>query len=193
MINLWAIRLGIYLFYRINKIGRDKRFDEIRIDFFKFSGFWLLQAVSVFVILLNCLLLFSKDLSVLSFNYLSIVGVLVWLVGLLIESVSDCQKFNFKNQNKNTWTNIGLWKYSRHPNYFGEMLCWIGIFVFSIFYLNLMFVLLSLISPLLIILLLRFVTGIPTTEKRLDDKFKNNKEYKKYKQKTNLLLPIKLK
>jgi steroid 5-alpha reductase family enzyme len=193
MINLWAIRLGSYLFYRINKIGRDKRFDEIRNNFYKFSSFWLLQAISVFIILLNSLILFSKDLSFLNFNYLSIVGVFIWLTGLLIESFSDIQKFNYKKNHKNTWTNIGLWKYSRHPNYFGEMLCWVGIFVFSVFYLNVMNILLSLVSPLLIILLLRFVTGIPTTEKKQDSKFKNNKEYVKYKEKTNLLLPIKTK
>jgi steroid 5-alpha reductase family enzyme len=193
MINFWGIRLGFYLFYRINKIGRDKRFDKIRIDFFKFSGFWLLQAMSVFIILLNSLILFSKNLSFISFNNLSIIGVIIWFIGLLIESVSDIQKFKFKKNNKNTWTNTGLWKYSRHPNYFGEMLCWIGIFVFSIFYLDFKYILLSSISPILIIILLRFVTGIPTTEKRLDIKFKNNKSYKEYKQKTNLLLPIKIK
>lgn len=192
MILLWALRLGSYLFYRINKIGRDTRFDDIRNNFFKFFMFWFLQGVSVFIILINSLFIFSSK-SNYTFNYLSLIGVAVWALGLSIEGISDIQKFKFKQNNKGKWINSGLWKYARHPNYFGEMLCWIGIFIFSSFYLNLTQIVYSLISPLFIIFLLLFVTGIPTLEKKYDVQFKDNKEYWLYKQKTNLLLPIKLK
>jgi steroid 5-alpha reductase family enzyme len=191
MILLWALRLGGYLFYRINKLGKDTRFDNIRNSFFKFLGFWVLQGISVFVILINSLLVFNTNN--LLFNYLSLVGLFIFILGLSIEGISDIQKFNFKQKNKDIWINEGLWKYSRHPNYFGEMLCWIGIFVFSSFYLNTMNIVYSLISPLFIVFLLLFVSGIPTLEKKYDHKFKDNPDYLKYKQKTNFLFPIKLK
>ncbi len=191
MIVFWALRLGSYLFYRINKLGKDVRFDKIRTDFKKFFMFWVFQGISVFIISVNAIVLFSKEN--LTFNYLSVIGVLLWTVGLSIEAIADIQKFKFKQKNIKTWTNIGLWKYSRHPNYFGEMLCWVGVFVYSLFYLNLTNVLYSIVSPLFIIFLLLFVSGVPTIEKKYDNKFKDNKDYQKYKQKTNLLLPIKVK
>jgi steroid 5-alpha reductase family enzyme len=187
MIFLWALRLGIYLGYRIHKIGRDSRFDNIRNNFFKFLGFWVLQGISVFVILLNSFLIFKTPIT--NFNFWSVIGIFIWLSGFLIESISDLQKFKFKLINKNKWTNIGLWKYSRHPNYFGEILCWWGIFIFSIFYLNLTNSLISLISPLYITILLLFFSGVPLIEKKYDEKYKANKEYQKYKKETNLLFP----
>ncbi|MFA5745546.1 MAG: DUF1295 domain-containing protein [archaeon] len=192
MILLWALRLGSYLFYRINKIGRDTRFDDIRNNFFKFFMFWFLQGVSVFVIMINSLFIFSSN-SNSNFNYLSLIGVAIWALGLSIEAISDIQKFNFKQNNKDKWINSGLWTYARHPNYFGEMLCWAGIFIYTAFYLNSITLIYSVISPLFIIFLLLFVTGIPTLEKKYDAQFKDNKEYLLYKKKTNLLLPIKLK
>lgn len=187
MIFIWSTRLGIYLGYRISKIGRDSRFDNIRNNFFKFLGFWVLQGISVFVILLNSFFVFKNQVT--TFNFWSILGIMIWSLGFLIESISDNQKFKFKLKNKNKWTDVGLWKYSRHPNYFGEMLCWWGIFIFSLFYLNLTNSLISLISPLYITILLLFFSGVPLIEKKYDEKFKDNKEYLKYKKKTNLLIP----
>ena len=192
MIFIWAIRLGSYLFYRINKIGKDTRFDTIRNNFFKFFMFWFLQGISVFIIMINSILVFNSELNY-TFNYFCLIGLAIWAIGLSIETISDIQKFRFKQKNREVWINTGLWKYARHPNYFGEMLCWVGIFLFTVFYLNYTNLIYSLISPLFIIFLLLFVTGIPTIEKKYDVQFKNNKNYLLYKQKTNLLLPIKLK
>ena len=191
MILFWALRLGGFLLYRVLKLGKDVRFDNIRNSFSKFFVFWTLQGISVFIILLNSFFIFLNPES--KFKFFSIIGMLIWLIGFIIEGISDIQKFKFKQKNKDVWINEGFWKYSRHPNYFGEMLCWIGIFVYSFFYLNTMYVVYSLISPLFIMFLLLFVSGIPTLEKKYDDKFKDNPDYLRYKQKTNLLFPIKLK
>lgn len=191
LIFLWALRLGGYLLYRVLKLGRDVRFDNIRTNFYRFFIFWTLQGVSVFIILLNSFFVFLNTEN--KFNYLSIIGIVIWAIGFIIEGISDIQKFKFKQKNPKSFVNVGFWKYSRHPNYFGEMLCWIGIFIYSIFYLNLSYILISIISPVYIIFILMFVTGIPTLEKKYDIQFKDNKEYLVYKQKTNLLLPIKLK
>ena len=112
-----------------------------------------------------------------------IVGAIIWIIGLIIESFADAQKFSFKKKNKGKFIQTGLWKYSRHPNYFGEMLCWIGIYVFAGVWLW------GLISPLYIIALLVFVSGIPLLEKKADAIWGKNKAYQKYKKETSVLIP----
>jgi steroid 5-alpha reductase family enzyme len=188
MVLLWAIRLGTYLFIRINKTGKDSRFDGMREKFWKFIGFWLLQGISVWVILLSSTISFGG--SEISFSSIHILGIAVWLIGLLIETVADYQKYQFKNNpdNKGKWTNTGLWKRSRHPNYFGEMLIWVGIFIYSSIYSTMPDILIAIISPIYIIGLLLFVSGIPPLEKRYDKKYGDDPEYQKYKRDTNLLI-----
>lgn len=188
MILIWAIRLGTYLFIRINKTGKDSRFDEMRESFFGFLKFWLLQGVSVWVILLAAIISFSTKN--IDFSILHSLGIAVWFIGLLIETVADYQKFKFKNnpENKGKWTDVGLWKRSRHPNYFGEMLIWIGIFIYCAIYSPLPNILIELISPIYIILILLFVSGVPMLEKKYNKKYGDNPEYKKYKENTNLII-----
>jgi steroid 5-alpha reductase family enzyme len=126
-VTLWSIRLGGFLLYRINKQGRDKRFDEMRSKFFSFLKFWLLQGVSVFVILLPALLYWQNEN--LNYNALSVIGAIIFIVGLSTEFLADIQKFNFnqRKNKKNAWIDEGLWSRSRHPNYFGEISVWVGI------------------------------------------------------------------
>ncbi|MFC2134095.1 DUF1295 domain-containing protein [Bacteroidota bacterium] len=183
IISIWAMRLGAYLFIRINKTGKDARFDSMRNKFFSFLGFWLLQGLTVWVVILASLNFFINDYYSLT---LLTAGLVIWLVGLLIESFADYQKFNFKNnlKNKNKWISSGLYKYSRHPNYFGESLCWIGIFIFAFQGFNITS-LISLASPLFILFMLLFVSGIPLLEKRNEKKFGENKDYQEYKRKTS--------
>jgi steroid 5-alpha reductase family enzyme len=125
------------------------------------------------------------------------IGLLIWLKGFLFESISDYKKFKFiKRKNKRKFINKGLWRYSRHPNYYGEILCWIGIFIttsYTLYYNNIIYLLLGLISPIFIYILLRYISGINILEKRADKKYKNNKPYQKYKKNTPLLIPYKLK
>jgi steroid 5-alpha reductase family enzyme len=187
IISIWAIRLGSYLFIRINKIGKDARFDNMRDRFFKFSGFWLLQGLTVWVVILASLNFFINDYSNLA---LLIIGLFIWLIGLLIESFADYQKFTFRNnpKNKGKWISNGLYKYSRYPNYFGEALCWIGIFIFTYQGLNYTS-LINLASPLFILIMLLFVSGIRLLEKSNNKKFGNNKEYQVYKKKTSTFIP----
>ena len=130
-------------------------------------------------------------------GYVSVLGSFVWLAGFIFESIADKQKFEFmkikKNQKK--LLNKGLWKYSRHPNYFGEILIWIGIYLFTIPTLNsisLLYAILGLISPVFIYIMLRYVSGIPILEKSAQKKFKKDKDYKNYIKDTPLLFPYKL-
>lgn len=188
MITAWGFRLGYYLVKRIWKIGKDKRFDEIRIDLKKFLGFWLFQGAVVPLILLPSMYFFNSDPEP---SFVLILGHIVWLFGFLIETFSDIQKYNFINnpKNKGKWVDTGLWKISRHPNYFGEILCWVGIYIFTFTSLYGNQKLIALVSPLTISVLLLFVSGIPMLEKNADKKWGSNKNYQKYKKETAVLVP----
>ncbi|MBN1275630.1 DUF1295 domain-containing protein [Candidatus Woesearchaeota archaeon] len=176
MVFLWAARLGGFLFIRIRKQKKDDRFDSMRGSFFRFLGFWLLQGVTVWVVLLP-VTLFEGPFHP--------IGVGVWLLGLLIESVADQQKYAFKQdpKNKGLFIRSGLWSYSRHPNYFGEILCWVGVYLAAGVWVY------GLLSPLYITCLLLFVSGIPLLERKADEKWGRLEAYQDYKRSTSLLVP----
>lgn len=180
MIFVWGIRLSSYLFIRIVNTGKDSRFDSIREKFFSFLGFWTLQAISIFIIMLPGLFFYSKT----NPDFFSI-GFVIWLIGFLIEAVSDHQKYRFKKKEKG-FISSGLWRYSRHPNYFGEILCWIGVYVFVLPSL-IAWENIGILSPIFITVLLVFISGIPILEKQHGLKY--GKKYAEYKRKTSMLLP----
>jgi steroid 5-alpha reductase family enzyme len=185
----WALRLGAFLLYRVSKKGKDVRFDGMRENPLKFIRFWLLQGVTVFLVLIGVLLF--MEVKSPKVNLLSIFGVIVFLCGLAIEAIADLQKWQFSQniKNKGKWIEIGLWGRSRHPNYLGEMLVWIGIYLYILPSLTGNDWLIALISPAYIIILLMFVSGIPLLEKSADKKWGNEKGYKEYKKRVPKLIP----
>jgi steroid 5-alpha reductase family enzyme len=189
-ITLWGGRLAGFLFIRILKIQRDKRFDGVRENFLKFARFWILQALSVWIIMLPSIYILSSEFPK-KFTLVMCLGTMVWLEGLVIETTADHQKYFFKidPKNQDLWIATGLWKYSRHPNYFGEMLCWWGIFIFSTPFLS-GWAWLLVIGPVYITSLLLFVSGIPPLEKKYDEKYKDNQDYQSYKKRTSLIIPF---
>lgn len=189
MVLVWAVRLGGFLFYRIRKQKRDKRFDEMRGSLIKFGRFWLLQGVSVFIVLTSSILFWRVENPTI--NSLSWLGLLVFLTGLVIEAIADWQKqkFSAKAKNKNRWIDVGLWSRSRHPNYLGEMLVWTGVYVFVFSSLSGAERVVGLASPLYITILLLFVSGIPLLEKAADARWGEDKEYHEYKKRVPVLLP----
>lgn len=192
VIILWAIRLGGFLLIRIAKTGKDQRFDGRRENFFSFASFWLLQGVSVWVILLPAILFFENAQEQASLPLLAVIGAVVTLIGLSIETIADAQKFAFKNNpaNKNSWIATGIWKYSRHPNYFGEILVWIGVYLIVLPSLTVSSALFALLSPLYITSLLLFVSGIPLLEKSADERWGKDPKYQEYKEVTSVLIPL---
>lgn len=188
-IVIWALRLGGYLFMRIKKIKKDTRFDTMRSNFWQFGSFWFLQAVTAWVVLLPASLFFAKAPTAVALS--AFVGLIIWLIGLSIEAVADQQKFVFKSNpaNKNKWIATGLWQYSRHPNYFGEILLWLGVYLFVVGSLSPGEVLLGAVGPLFIAFLLIFVSGIPLLEKSADARWGNNPKYQQYKKQTSILIP----
>lgn len=187
---IWALRLGGFLVYRIRKTGKDKRFNDIRHDFFKFLKFWLGQGIVAWFLLLP--LLFVSSHAITTYGWISWLGLAVWFSGLIIEAVADAQKFRFKQRrdSKNKWIDEGLWRYSRHPNYFGEITVWIGIYLLVVASLGPLERWIGLISPLAITISLVFISGIPLLEKYADEKWGNDKRYQAYKRRTSVLVPL---
>ena len=189
LVLFWSFRLGAFLFIRINKIGRDVRFDGMREKFFAFLRFWILQGVSVFVVMLAPTYAYVQKSS--HITMLSIVGAMVFLAGLLIEAVADSQKFGFNSdpKHKGKWIDIGIWKASRHPNYLGEMMVWIGMYVSVVSALDGTARLVTLVSPLYIVGLLLFVSGVPLLEESATKKWGKDKQFTIYKKQVPVLIP----
>lgn len=189
MVLIWAARLGGFLLHRVSKVGKDSRFDLMRSRFSAFGKFWLLQAMTVWVLMISALLAFSYNSSI---TPIVIVGLLIWLGGLIVESIADSQKFAFNNdtKNKGKWIDSGIWRYSRHPNYFGEILVWVGVYVVSIQALPPQLALVAFISPLFIAVMLLGVSGVPLLEKAADKRWGDDKAYLAYKERTSLIIPL---
>ena len=187
LLNLWAIRLGTYLFVRINTMGHDHRFDNIRNNWKSFLGFWIMQGISVSIIMLS--ILFASSVTGKSFGWIEIIGVLIAFSGFSIEAIADQQKFLFKMQNPNKFAQLGLWKNIRHPNYLGEILIWIGISIAVIRFSGVGSWWIPFISPLWIIFLLVKFSGIPPLEKSWKERYKDNPEFQEYYENSWRLIP----
>lgn len=189
LVLMWSFRLGTFLFIRINKMKKDARFDGMREHFFKFLRFWLLQGATVFVVLLAASYAFMQKEPTIT--WLSILGIIVFVTGLVIEATADMQKFSFNNKetNKGKWIDEGVWRASRHPNYLGEMMVWIGMYMVVLPSLTGNQWVWALLSPLYIVVLLLFVSGVPLLEKSADKKWGTDPAYKKYKKEVPSVLP----
>jgi len=190
MIFAWACRLGTFLFMRVLKDNGDKRFDKARDSPGTFLVFWTLQGVWVWVTLLPTLILNTqrRDAVIGNRDYL---GYALWTIGFLFEVVADMQKsiFRANPNNDGKFISTGLWSISRHPNYFGEILLWFGLYVSgsSVFR---GYQYMSVISPIFIFLLITRVSGIPLLEKSGLRKWGNLPEYKKYLEDVPVLIPF---
>lgn len=184
MVILWGLRLSAYLGIRIWHMGRDYRFDGVREHFWRFAKFWFFQGLAVWLIMLPVVLWFAQG-----GGAWGRAGVVVWAIGLVIEAVADQQKFAHKKTAGARWTDIGLWRHSRHPNYFGELLCWWGVWLFAAPALSGLDFWLALVGPLSITGVLLFLTGIPPLEESADRKWGSDPAYIAYKQRTNVLVP----
>ncbi|NQV36933.1 MAG: DUF1295 domain-containing protein [Candidatus Marinimicrobia bacterium] len=191
MVLIWALRLGLFLLIRVFRVGEDKRFSEAKKSFSKFLMFFSLSGLWVFLTTANALTLILNNPDINGVLFLGIGGI-IWVIGFLFEVVADEQKRRFrkKDSNRGQFITTGLWSISRHPNYFGEILIWIGMAVIS-------FPVLSgwqyatLISPLFVILLLTKVSGVNLLEESADKKWGNLDEYQTYKVNTAALIPFK--
>ena len=189
LILIWAIRLSSFLFLRIKKAGKDRRFDKIKTNFTRFLLAWMLQGFWVFMCTLPAITAIASEPK--EMDLFLIGGTALWLLGFIVEVVSDQQKskFNQDPKNKGQFISTGLWSYSRHPNYVGEVLLWAGIAVISFPVLSgIQYV--ALISPVFTYLLLTRVSGVNLLEASANKKWKGNKDYEAYKEKTPVFFPF---
>ena len=189
MIFLWAGRLGSFLFRRIHAAGGDQRFDHIKVSSSRFFVAWTLQGA--WVVMTNCAALtaiLSVESTAVSAIY--IIGVVMWVVGFVVEVIADQQKLHFRRDpaNAGRFIDVGLWAHSRHPNYFGEILLWAGIAVMALPYLSgTQWVV--MVSPLFVYALLTRVSGIPTLVRRGRELWGDDPAYRAYVANTSRLLP----
>jgi steroid 5-alpha reductase family enzyme len=189
LVVIWAVRLGTFLFRRIRRARKDNRFDDIKPSFIRFLNAWTIQALWVTFTVGAALVAITtanrKELDLFAF-----IGFLVWLLGFGIEVVADVQKsrFSANPENRGRFIQTGLWARSRHPNYFGEIMLWIGIAVIALPILR-GWQWVTLVSPLFVALLLTRVSGVPLLEKRADDKWGAQPDYETYKRTTPVLIP----
>ncbi|CAK8683915.1 unnamed protein product [Clavelina lepadiformis] len=190
MVTIWALRLGGFLFYRVLLAGGDHRFDKVKTKPVTFFIYWMIQGVWVYVTVLPTLLLNNKK----NYSQLSLqdyLGIAVWLTGFLIEVVADWQKMAFRNNPDNTgkFISSGLWSISRHPNYFGEIVMWVGIFLVA----STVFTgweWLSIFSPMFVYYLLTNVSGIPILERSSMKRYGSLGSYKEYINNVPVLVPF---
>jgi steroid 5-alpha reductase family enzyme len=196
LVCVWAVRLGAYLLYRVLRRGKDERFDEIRDSFFKFLFFWIFQMLWVWIVSLPVIYLNSIDVDPEFGTAADVVGLVLWIIGFLVEVEADRSKdaFNRDPANKGKFLASSVWAWSRHPNYFGEIVIWLGVFLMasSVFgepgvtshaYA-------SVVSPLFTFVLLMFMSGVPPAEERYTKKFGHLPEYRDYVDRTSLLVPL---
>ncbi len=189
LVLIWALRLGTFLFRRILKEGKDSRFDHLKPNFFRFLIVWTLQGLWVTFTLAAALVIITTSAKK-PLGVLAIVGLVIWLVGFAIESIADAQKTKWRSnpENKGKFINVGLWSRSRHPNYFGEIMIWLGVAIIAIPILK-EWQFFSLVSPVFVAILLTRISGVPMLEKRADEKWGGNDDYEEYKRNTPVLIP----
>jgi steroid 5-alpha reductase family enzyme len=188
LVVIWAGRLGTFLFRRILKAGKDARFDDIKVSFVRFLNTWTLQGLWVTLTLAAALAAITtttrKELGLFA-----LIGFLVWVLGFGIEAAADAQKNRFRAdpENKGKFIDTGLWAWSRHPNYFGEIVLWVGVAIIALPVLR-GWQWVTLISPVFVTLLLTRVSGVPILEKRADEKWGGQEDYEAYKERTPVLI-----
>ena len=188
MILVWAVRLGSFLFWRIKKDGQDKRFIVMKTKFTWFLLTWTLGGLWVLVTMAAGLAALTSNTTV-ELGILGYVGIALWLFGFTVEVVADNQKTQFKKDpnNRDRFIDTGLWSWSQHPNYFGEITLWLGLTLLTFPVLS-GWQLVTLISPIFVYLLLTRVSGIPTLDRLAKQKWGSDSDYAAYVQTTSKLI-----
>ncbi|MFT4311903.1 MAG: DUF1295 domain-containing protein [Candidatus Woesearchaeota archaeon] len=188
LITLWALRLSIFLAIRNWNAKEDWRYANWRESWSNFyirSFFQIYMLQAVIALLLAGPILFIANQQARTSTWLDLIAIAVFLIGLSIEAIADYQKYQFKKKYSRALCQIGLYKYARHPNYFGEMVQWFAIALFAVSFAGGW---VMLYSPILLYLLLRYVSGVPMLEARWKKQYK---EFSYYRRKTRMFVPIK--
>lgn len=189
LVLVWTSRLGFFLFRRVIRAGEDTRFKEIKESAGRFLLTWTLQGLWVSFTAAAALAAITSERAV-EFGITGVVGLCVWLLGFSFEAIADFQKNRFTADpaNRDKFINVGLWSISRHPNYFGEIVIWIGVAIIAFPSLQ-GWGYVTLASPVFVALLITQISGVPLLEKFADEKWGGQEDYKEYKRSTPVLIP----
>jgi len=184
----WAVRLGTYLVRRIRRAGRDDRFDALKPSLPRFLAAWTIQGLWVSLTVGPALAAITT-LRREPIGVVEAVGLGLWLLGFALEAVADLQKSRFRSDpaNRGRFISTGLWAWSRHPNYFGEIVLWTGVALIAVPALA-GWQLVTLVSPAFVAFLLTRVSGVPMLERKADDRWGGEPEYEAWKARTPVLL-----
>ncbi len=187
---IWAARLAPFLFRRVRRAGSDDRFDELKKNFWSFLNVWTIQGLWVTVTGGAAFAAITASERP-EYGWMMMVGLGIWAIGFAIEAVADLQKSRFRanSANKGAFIHTGLWAWSRHPNYFGEITLWTGVAIAAIPALS-GWQYVTLISPLFVFLLLTRISGVNLLERKADTKWGGQADYEKYKASTSVLVPL---
>jgi len=189
MVTIWALRLGLFLSHRVRRAGKDDRFTEIKESFIRFLSAWTLQGLWVSFTLAAALAAITTP-TPLPLGLCARIGLAVWVLGFGFEIAADWQKSRFRRleANRGRFISTGLWAWSRHPNYFGEIVLWVGVLIVAAPVLQ-GWQWVALASPVFVTLLLTKISGIPLLERRADEKWGGQEDYEAYKKRTSILVP----
>ena len=188
MVLAWSLRLATFLFLRIRKAGKDSRFDDIKTRPGRFLLAWTLQGLWVLFTAAAAFAIITGGTRE-PLGVVGIAGIAVWAIGFSIEIVADRQKSKFRSDpsNKGKFIDVGLWAWSRHPNYFGEIMLWSGVAIVAAPVLQ-GWQWATLISPVFVAFLLIKVSGIPMLEDKADERWGGQDDYEDYKRRTPVLV-----
>lgn len=189
MVTIWAARLGSFLFRRVSRDGGDGRFDSLKTDWLVFLRVWVLQGLWVTVTAGAALAAMTSGAKT-DVGVVGIIGLALWAAGFTVEVTADRQKSAFRADpaNEGRFIDTGLWAWSRHPNYFGEITLWAGVAVLALPALD-GWQYVTLISPLFVFVLLQYVSGVPLLERRAERRWGDEPAYRAYVSATPVLLP----
>ncbi len=187
-VAVWAVRLGVFLAWRVHRAGKDRRFDDLKTQPSKFFVAWTLQGLWVFLTPLPVWVVLLNPTP--GFGWVDAVGLSMWGAGFGLEVVADAQKSAFRADpaNDGAFIQHGLWAWSRHPNYFGEILLWAGVFVVASPQLvGVQW--LAVLSPIFVTALLVAGSGIPLLEASATKRWGQDPAYQAYRSRTPVLVP----
>ncbi len=188
MIVIWAGRLGSFLFFRIKKDGQDSRFVVMKTKFVWFLMTWTIGGLWVLVTMAAGLAALTSNTTA-EIGLIGYIGILMWLFGFTVEVVADRQKTAFKqnSNNQGRFISTGIWSWSQHPNYFGEITLWLGLTLLAFPVLS-GWQLATLISPVFVYFLLTRISGIPLLDRAAEQKWGSDPDYLAYTKTTSKLM-----
>lgn len=189
LVTIWGVRLALHISNRILKTSEDGRYAKWREEWGNYalvrSYFQVYMLQGFFLLIISIPIIMANSVSNQNLSVLNIIGIIIWAIGFLFESISDYQLKRFLEDQKNKGKLIqeGLWAYSRHPNYFGEVTLWWGIWLLS---LTNSISILGALGALMITFLILKVSGVPMLEKKME----NKPGFKEYSDKVSIFFPL---